>query len=191
MLKIRKNIFETNSSSTHSLVISKKDRGYDYNLPVDEEGVLTISFGEFGWGPEILKYPHEKLSYLITDRNSIHYDWQNPPSEKEFEYMLSQDKRVQEIIEVVKSCCPEVKEVKYEFGDNKYNPLGYVDHQSQGTSYESDLSIEDIIFSNKVIIMIDNDNSYHYESYFESWDGEPAEDDIENLFRKENKNDSN
>jgi hypothetical protein len=96
--------------------------------------------------------------------------------------MLSQDKSVQEIIEVVKSCCPEVKEVKYEFGD-KYNPLGYVDHQSRGTSYENGLSIEDIIFSNKVIIMIDNDNSYHYESYFESWDGESAEDDIENLFR--------
>ena len=31
MLKIRKNVFETNSSSTHSLVISKKDRDYDYD----------------------------------------------------------------------------------------------------------------------------------------------------------------
>ena len=97
--------------------------------------------------------------------------------------MLSQDKHVQEIIEVVKSCCPEVKEVKYKFGD-KYNPLGYVDHQSQGTSYESDLSIEDIIFSNKIIIMIDNDNDCRYEDYFEdTWEGTPAKKDIENLFR--------
>ena len=183
MLKIRQSVFETNSSSTHSLVISKKDRGYDYDGLIIADGILYISFGEYGWGPAILKYPHEKLSYLITDRNNISYDWQNPPSKKEFEYMLSQDSSIQEIIEVVKSCCPEVKEVKYKFGD-RYNPLGYVDHQSQGTSYESDLSIEDIIFSNKVIIMIDNDNSYHYESYFDSCYG-PAEDDIENLFRKE------
>lgn len=181
MIQIRKNVFETNSSSTHSLVISKKDRDYDYDGLVIADGVLYISFGEYGWGPEILKYPHEKLSYLITDRNNIRYDWQNPPSRKEFEYMLSQDKHVQEIIEVVKSCCPEVKEVKYKFGD-KYNPLGYVDHQSQGTSYEGDLSIEDIIFSNKIIIIIDNDNDCRYESYFDSCYG-PAEDDVENLFR--------
>ena len=182
MIQIRKNVFETNSSSTHSLVISKKDRDYDYDGLIITDGILHISFGEYGWGPAILKYPHEKLSYLITDRNNISYDWQNPPSRKEFEYMLSQDKHVQEIIEVVKSCCPEVKEVKYKFGD-KYNPLGYVDHQSQGTSYEGELSIEDIIFSNKIIIMIDNDNSYHYEDYFDSYYG-PAEKDIENLFRK-------
>ena len=182
MIQIRKNVFETNSSSTHSLVISKKDRNYDYDGLIIADGILHISFGEYGWGPAVLKYPHEKLSYLITDRNNISYDWQNPPSEEEFEYMLSQDGSVQEIIEVVKSCCPEVKEVKYEFCD-RYNPLGYVDHQSRGTSYESDLSLEDIIFSNKVIIMIDNDNSYHYEDYFDNYYG-PAEKDIENLFRK-------
>jgi hypothetical protein len=95
--------------------------------------------------------------------------------------MLSQDKHVQEIIEVVKSCCPEVKEVEYKFGD-KYNPLGYVDHQSQGTSYEGELSIEDIIFSNKVIIMIDNDNSCNFEEYFTDWQGNPPTKDIEDLF---------
>lgn len=48
MIKIRKNVFETNSSSTHSLVISKKDRGYDYDGLVIADGVLYISFGEYG-----------------------------------------------------------------------------------------------------------------------------------------------
>lgn len=182
MIQVRKNIFETNSSSTHSLVISKKDRGYDYDGLIIKDGVLHISFGEYGWGPEILRTPNEKLSYLITDRNNIDYDWECPPSEEEFEELLANDPKVQEIINVVKSCCPEIKEVKYEFGD-EYNPLGYVDHQSRGASYEHDLSIEDIIFSNKVIILIDNDNSCHYERYFESFYGAPAEEDIENLFR--------
>ena len=70
MLKIRKNVFETNSSSTHSLVVSNKERSYDYELPV-ENGVLTIPFGEFGWGPDILVDPIDKLSYLITDRINI------------------------------------------------------------------------------------------------------------------------
>lgn len=183
MLQIRKNVFETNSSSTHSLVISKKDRHYDYSLPVDSEGVLTIRFGEFGWGPELLIEPIEKLSYLITDRNRIDWDWENPPSWKEFEKIINEDENIQEIISAVKDCCPEVKEVTFEECDS-YSPLGYIDHQSMGTSYEKDLSIEEIIFSNKVIIMIDNDNSYHYEDYFEDWDGNPAKKDIEKLFRK-------
>jgi hypothetical protein len=184
MLQIRKNVFETNSSSTHSLVISKKDRGYDYNtLPV-VDGVLTIPFGEFGWGPKLLKYPIEKLSYLITDRNAIHLDWDKDYEWEEVEKMIDEDKNIQEIISVIKNCCPEVQEVKFEQGDS-YNPIGYVDHQSIGTSYEKDLSIEDIIFSNKVIIMIDNDNSYHYEDYFEdTWEGTPAKADVEDLFRK-------
>ena len=80
MLTIRKNVFETNSSSTHSLVISKRDRSYDYEGLIIADGVLHISFGEYGWGPAILKSPHEKLSYLITDRNNIHLQWQNPQS---------------------------------------------------------------------------------------------------------------
>lgn len=183
MIQIRKNVFETNSSSTHSLVISAKNRNYNYSLPVDDDGVLTVKFGEFGWGPKLLKEPIEKLSYLITDRHKIYYDWEHVPTWKEFEYLISQSKNIQEIIEVIKNCCPEVKEVKFKKCD-QYNPLGYVDHESTGTSWSSDLSIEEIIFSNKVIIMIDNDNSCHYEDYFEdSWNGTPAKKDIENLFK--------
>ena len=67
MKKIRRYIFETNSSSSHSLAFSKKNRGYSYELPVDEDGVLTIPFGEFGWGPDVLKTPIDKLSYYVTD----------------------------------------------------------------------------------------------------------------------------
>ena len=67
MIKIRRNVFETNSSSSHSIAYSKKDRGWNYNLPVDEDGVLTIPFGKFGWSANLLKTPIEKLSYYITD----------------------------------------------------------------------------------------------------------------------------
>ena len=181
MLQIRKNVFETNSSSTHSLVMSNKDRGYNYNLPV-EDGVLTIPFGEFGWGPELLVEPIEKLSYLITDRIDI-YDIPDEIKDDEdaIQALIMESEPIREIVDAIKYCCSEVEEVRFEIGDN-WNPFGYVDHQSCGTSREDGLSIEEIVFSNKVIIMISNDNGDYYEDYFKSWDGRPATKDIEELF---------
>ena len=181
MLQIRKNVFETNSSSTHSLVVSNKDRGYNYNLPV-EAGVLTIPFGEFGWGPDILSTPIEKLSYVLTDRIDLCDIPEEITGDDDAiqDYIMSSS-LVEEVVDAIKYACPEVKEVRFEIGDSWY-PFGYVDHQSCGTSHDADLSLEEIIFSNRVIIMIDNDNSCHYEDYFKGWDGTPPSKDIEELF---------
>lgn len=184
MIQIRKNVFETNSSSTHSLVISKKERSYDYSLPVDDDGTLTITFGEFGWGPELLITPIEKLSYLVTDRGGLYdipEELKNADDNAIYDFIMEESEAIKDIVEVVKNCCPEVKEVRFELGDS-WNPFGYVDHQSHGTSYGVDLSIEDLIFSNKVVIMIDNDNSCHYEEYFTDWQGNPPTKDIEDIF---------
>lgn len=182
MIQIRKNVFETNSSSTHSLVISQKERSYNYCLPVDDDGTLTIAFGEFGWGPELLTAPIEKLSYLVTDRIDM-YDIPEEIKDDEdaVQEAIMESENIREIVEVVMSCCPDVKRVRFELNDS-WNPFGYVDHQSQGTSYDMDLSIEEIVFSNKVIIMIANDNGYYYEEYFTDWQGNPPTKDIETLF---------
>ena len=184
MIQIRKNVFETNSSSTHSLVISKEDHEYNYALPIEDDGPLIIPFGEFGWGPEILAAPIEKLSYLVTDRSRLYdipEELKNESGDAIYDYIMEESEAIRDIVEVVKSCCPEVEEVRFELGDS-WNPFGYVDHQSQGTSYEDGLSIEEIIFSNKVIIMIANDNGYYYEEYFTDWQGNPPTKDIEDLF---------
>ena len=181
MLQIRKNVFETNSSSTHSLVISKNERAYNYSLPI-EDGVLTIPFGEFGWGPDILSTPIEKLSYLITDRIDL-YDIPEEIKDDEdaIQELIMKSEPISEIIDVIKHCCPEVEEVRFELDDN-FTPFGYVDHESLGTSRDDGLSIEEIVFSNKVIIMIDNDNSYYYKEYFTDWYENPPTKDIEELF---------
>lgn len=155
MINIRNSVFETNSSSSHSLVFSKKNRGYSYDLPVDENGVLVIPYGEFGWGPDILKTPIEKLSYLITDHGGIDDD----------------------IIEMIKTKCPKVKEVETEPVDS-YWPEGYVDHESVGTS--RGVSPEELVFNNSIIVIIDNDNS----CYFYDIKHSDNDDEIEALFDK-------
>ena len=57
MKTIRKGIFETNSSSTHALVISNND-------VMNIESPLVFRFGEFGWEFEEYSCPEDRASYL-------------------------------------------------------------------------------------------------------------------------------
>lgn len=57
--QIRKNVFETNSSSTHAICISKNN---DY----EKGDCIKFEIGEFGWEFDVHEDIHSKASYLIT-----------------------------------------------------------------------------------------------------------------------------
>ena len=63
--KIRKGVFETNSSSIHSLVISNEDREPS-KFKLNKNGEIEIDFGQFGKDERIYTSQYDKLSYLIT-----------------------------------------------------------------------------------------------------------------------------
>ena len=65
MFKIRKNVFESNSSSVHTLVISKQGREPSKFIP-DEDGYIHVDYGCFGRNYQIYDSQYEKLSYLVT-----------------------------------------------------------------------------------------------------------------------------
>lgn len=182
MIQIRKSVFETNSSSSHSLVISKKDRGYDYDLPVDENGTLVIPFGWFEWGPEILKTPMEKLSYKVTDLMGRCDTWHKPP--KEIYKMIDENKEIQKVVHLIKHHCPQVKEVVFKLHDDSTFPCGDIDHESWGTS--NGVETKRLIFDNSVIIVIDNDNDCHFYDYVDhrGWSDNEATKNSEDLFDK-------
>ena len=58
-------MFETNSSSMHSLTI-RKGKTNSSNLHIGNDNKVEIDFGEFGW--EISNYPdqYSKLQYILT-----------------------------------------------------------------------------------------------------------------------------
>ena len=58
MIKIRKGVFETNSSSVHSIVIDVSQE------PCVVDDVLTIAGGEYGWGYNELCSLEDRLNYL-------------------------------------------------------------------------------------------------------------------------------
>lgn len=65
MKQIRKNVFETNSSSVHTLQISK-DGLEPSKLKLNKDGNIEVEFGEFGKDYRIYNTQYEKLQYLIS-----------------------------------------------------------------------------------------------------------------------------
>ena len=61
---IRRGVWETNSSSVHSIVIDKGGREPS-NLPVKDRKI-QIDFGRFGKDERVFSSQYDKLSYLIT-----------------------------------------------------------------------------------------------------------------------------
>lgn len=66
--KIREGIFETNSSSVHSLVFlnQKLSKPNLRELRINKDGVIKIPLGYFGKDYRIYSSQKEKLSYILT-----------------------------------------------------------------------------------------------------------------------------
>jgi len=137
MKNIRRSVFETNSSSMHSLSIIGSSKMHDGKF----KNKICLEFDEFGWGYDRLSTPTEKASYLITEYS----DDRN---------MLGRIVKVFEDYTGSAVFIPEINEVDY-------HANGYIDHQSQGMICKfitDDNSIRDLLFDERYSIIIDNDN---------------------------------
>jgi len=156
---IRRNVFETNSSSTHSLCVTKN------NILDQKQESLNFSIGEFGWEHDTLRSSFEKASYLYTA-------------------ILINEKV--ELLDSVKVIL-ENNNVEYEFeepkydGDDEYKYLkyGYIDHGNELDDFLGICNDEDklmrFLFSSESFILTGNDNSgcdvdinvnYDHEEYY-------------------------
>jgi hypothetical protein len=140
MEKRRIGVFETNSSSTHSIAISDKDCVLD-TLSVTD-GVCTICSGEFGWEIETYYDAASKSSYCLT--------WAKEYGDDTHEDMLKR---------VISSQMGGVQ-VEFEPSGGLYD-WGYIDHQSSDVCKEafgSDVSLRNFIFNPNSVLVTDNDN---------------------------------
>lgn len=182
MKQTRHGVFETNSSSTHSLVILTSENSQDKSYYINEE----LVFGEYGWGVDSLRDPSSKAEYLLT---SIQYVEEKA---KEIQYVYYNENKIQyekDKLEYYNSIFEAILESKYtkwifeliqektksnptlRMLQSSYYPLGYIDHQSLSPSIFEDAfdlfsmneidfknKVEDIIFNESYVIYIDNDN---------------------------------
>lgn len=172
MYQIRRSVFETNSSSTHSVSIKNSNDKKEFKLIIDRDTNKVISgFGEFGWEIENYFDADTKLRYLITLVLELNRNTNN----KDFSiYEIEDFKKIEEVVSEHCNCSGievlgdlEIEENKYskEYSYYVYSDFGYIDHQScdeynslQDFLDEWNVTIEEFIFDPNVILHTDNDN---------------------------------
>lgn len=170
MFKVRKDLFETNSSSTHSISIRGKKKLDKSNLPIcSKNNKVEGKFGKFGCEVDSYTDQETKLSYLLTMIAEVN---KRKDSLCSF-YELEDFKKVEDVIKKHCKCDgidigkePEIKKYKWYDGEYySYNIDGYIDHQSTETYHclndflnDWGVTIEEFIFSPNVWLNTDNDN---------------------------------
>ena len=85
--KIRKSVFETNSSSMHSLSYSEYQELEKSKLEIDKDGYIHVELGDYSDIRKDLVTQKEKLAFVISYMNEELY-YENEyiyPTEEEFE----------------------------------------------------------------------------------------------------------
>lgn len=146
MKTIRRKVFETNSSSAHTISLSFTDEIDTLGDPGD---IIEIQLQEFGWGYDEYDDAYNKLSYVLTEL----YANYNEDLEDSEEY--------EEICKMVKDYCGVIISINESSKDGCY-----IDHQSRGmlrhwmcdSEHTSTDFLKEFIFNKKYILVIDNDN---------------------------------
>lgn len=153
--QIRKSVFETNSSSTHAICITKKKDNYKLPDHIDFE------FGEFGWECEEYNDTYNKASYLITAIFSF--------SKSEADEKLAQLKSILDSHNITYSIPePKVKSYTWNKTEHFYYDLdyNYIDHAGETKKFvDAVLSDSEKLFrylfgDSFIITGNDNDDSY-------------------------------
>ena len=157
--QIRWNVFESNSSSMHSLTINSLGAEYS-SLSVDQDtNKVFTKFGEFGWGYDVYRNAKMKLSYLVTMLIETHRDCMSLDELCETEDF----KKINDAVAEYMNCDGII--IDEEIGKSTWNEncnthSGYIDHQSICNIDEllEECTIKDFIFDTGIELIIDNDN---------------------------------
>ena len=175
MRQIRNSVFETNSSSTHSVSVSYKNSNY-YSRNCLEDHIdysdnrVHVNFGEFGWEMASYYSPYKKLQYIVT--MLVETEGRNILSVDDL-FETEGFKLINDAVAYYCNCNgiyidDEMKMKYYEWDGKKHFYLdheGYIDHQShedykcvQDFLDDYGVDVEKFIFDDGVCVITDNDN---------------------------------
>ena len=141
MIKIRNGCFETNSSSSHAMIMMKEDQP----LPQMFEPNHRVSNGKLLIWSDNLEFGRTPFD-VLTDCYAI-----ASYGEDGFE----------EIEALLYKRIAGLKEIEFWGHETVYSKYGYVDHQSNGLLQafleEHNISLEEFIFNDRYMVVIDGD----------------------------------
>lgn len=164
---IRRNVWETNSSSSHTVSIRGKSViDTSYNSCVTNLGIIKVTLGEYGWsGPTCYSF-EDKLAYALS--MVLHTEY---PGFDHWDDNFVIDDEIMSELNGYKMICDAIK---HRMGDNFKSivinrdygeyPYGYIDHQScyynslQDFLDDWHVDIDKYLFDESVSVYIDNDN---------------------------------
>lgn len=157
-VQIRASIFETNSSSMHSIAIKKEHhkvtletfREENHDFYIEENGKCLISYYDtsFGRSPfRALCTVFEKALYIIAEDMS----------------------KMDEVYKIIRKYCPEFTEFVYPISRGGFKELGLIE-ESCGTSYfikSHNITLEEFLTDSAYIIFIDGNEYYALSDFIE------------------------
>ena len=163
MIQYRHGVFETNSSSSHSIVVSAKD---DYYTKEEIEKSLYWKFEKDGlieyWSDDDLRFGRYPFDILNTFAGKLRYviaayGWD--------------DKIPQEIYDVCREMLDGFKGFKFPFywdeRDERVEFHGDIDHQSctllKSFLEKNNITIREFLLNRKYIVIIDGDEYNTFE----------------------------
>lgn len=170
--QIRKRVFETNSSSSHSLTLSPGELvAQPFSDDVLRSGVLSVEVGKYGWEWRRLYAPASKISYLLTQITSG-----NLPKETALRGESLTDVLREKYSNFMSLCSvvmahtgvdivverPYLASDEDTDSDSDSDSYGYIDHDSVGVGMElfnDEEKLKQFLFSKDSYIETGNDNS--------------------------------
>lgn len=125
---IRENLFETNSSSVHAIVVNPKAE-----LQIPETHVINFNVGEFGWELETYHSIEDRASYLWTAILEVYCKW-NDNDESQKYYTEGAREWERYIIETINNEFKGNVDVYFEW-PNKHTQFFYIDHSEELTPW--------------------------------------------------------
>ena len=155
MIKIRRGMFETNSSSTHTIIVTDRK--------TEPGNIVDFRIGEFGWEFKKLTTIDEKASYLYTIACEC---FGGDVYQAFYETLVKYG--------VECSCSKPAR-----FDEHGYLDNGYVDHAYEGKDFAKAMLLHDhalikYLFSDESFVITGNDNCDEDE---EKWMEEQADVD--------------
>lgn len=200
---IRKNVFETNSSSTHSISVDNSFNLYE-SLELNENDNVVLTGGEFGWGWSKHNDALVKANYILV----YIMDWVSKDLKKQFFntfYSVIKEQTQCNDIEILRQdnevflLSTLIKDIEFGYDiklDELFNwfedrGIGYIDHQAVENQdwhylFDNQQELKDFIFNKNKTLVIGNDNSSNpytildYEEMMKNPDYYKIEEIIEN-----------